>query len=43
MMHIRRLLSRTKLLAKEVKIIRGICHRLTWYAENKRDCREDMN
>jgi len=43
MMHIRRLLSRTKLLAKEVKIIRGICRQLTWYAENKRDCRKDMN
>ena len=43
MMHIRRLLSRTKLSAKEVKVIRGICHRLTWYAENKRDCRKDMN
>lgn len=43
MMHIRRLLSRTKLLAKEVKVIRGICRQLTWYAENKRDCRKDMN
>jgi len=35
MMHIRRLLSRTKLFSKEVKAIRGICHQLTWYTENK--------
>jgi tRNA/rRNA methyltransferase len=35
MMHIRWLLSRTKLFSKEVKIIRGICRQIEWYAENK--------
>ncbi len=34
MMHIRRLLSRTSLQAKEVKIIRGICRQLEWYEAN---------
>jgi tRNA/rRNA methyltransferase len=35
MMHIRRFLSRTKLQAREVKIIRGICRQLNWYGEHK--------
>ena len=35
MMHIRRFLSRTSLLSKEVKIIRGICRQLEWYMKNK--------
>lgn len=34
MLHIRRFLSRTSLLAREVKIIRGICRQLDWYMEN---------
>ncbi|MDD5711415.1 MAG: RNA methyltransferase [Smithellaceae bacterium] len=36
MMHLRRLLARTELQSKEVKIIRGICRQLAWYAENKK-------
>jgi tRNA/rRNA methyltransferase len=35
MMYIRRLLSRTKLFSKEVKIIRGICRKIEWYAKHK--------
>jgi tRNA/rRNA methyltransferase len=35
MLHIRRLFSRTKLLSREVKIIRGICRQVEWYAKNK--------
>jgi tRNA/rRNA methyltransferase len=35
MMHIRRLLSRTKLLSREVKILRGVCRQIEWYANNK--------
>jgi len=35
MMHIRRFLARTHLQAREVKIIRGICRQLVWYAGNK--------
>ena len=34
MLHIRRFLSRTTLLAREVKIIRGICRQLDWYMDN---------
>ena len=34
MTHIRRFLSRTKLQAREVKIIRGICRQLDWYGKN---------
>ena len=30
MMHIRRLLSRTHLFARDVKIIRGICRQVAW-------------
>jgi tRNA/rRNA methyltransferase len=36
MMHIRRFLSRTNLLSKEVKIIRGVCRQLGWYLKNKK-------
>jgi tRNA/rRNA methyltransferase len=36
MMHIRRFLSRTNLLSKEVKIMRGICRQLDWYIRNKK-------
>jgi tRNA/rRNA methyltransferase len=35
MMHIRWLLSRTKLLSREVKILRGICRQIEWYTKNK--------
>jgi len=35
MMHIRRLLSRTGLYSKEVKIIRGICRQMDWFLENR--------
>jgi tRNA/rRNA methyltransferase len=35
MMHIRRLFSRTGMLAKEVKIVRGICRQLDWYLANR--------
>ncbi|NLN60296.1 MAG: RNA methyltransferase [Deltaproteobacteria bacterium] len=34
MMHLRRLFARTALLAKEVKIIRGICRQLEWFTAN---------
>jgi tRNA/rRNA methyltransferase len=36
MMHIRRFLSRTNLLSKEVKIIRGVCRKLDWFLKNKK-------
>ena len=36
MMHVRRFLSRTRLLSKEVKVIRGICRQLDWYERNKK-------
>jgi tRNA/rRNA methyltransferase len=35
MMHIRRLFSRTTLLAREVKILRGICRQIEWYGDHK--------
>lgn len=35
MMHIRRFFSRTRLQAREAKIIRGVCRQLAWYRENK--------
>jgi tRNA/rRNA methyltransferase len=35
MMHLRRLFSRTTLLAREVKILRGICRQIEWYGDNK--------
>ncbi len=34
MMHIRRFMARTKLYAKDVKIIRGICRQIDWYIAN---------
>jgi tRNA/rRNA methyltransferase len=36
MMHIRRLFSRIRLQAKEVRIIRGICRQLSWYLNHKK-------
>lgn len=36
MMHLRRLFSRIRLTAKEVRIIRGICRQLSWYLHQKR-------
>jgi tRNA/rRNA methyltransferase len=36
MMHLRRFFSRTSLLSKEVKIMRGICRQLDWYMGNKK-------
>lgn len=35
MMHIRRLLARTTLQVREVKIIRGICRQIEWYGDHK--------
>jgi tRNA/rRNA methyltransferase len=35
MMHIRRLFARTTLLAREVKILRGICRQIEWYGDHK--------
>jgi tRNA/rRNA methyltransferase len=35
LMHIRRLLARTGLFAKDVKIIRGICRQVLWAVRNK--------
>jgi tRNA/rRNA methyltransferase len=35
MMHIRRLFARTRLYAREVKIIRGICRQIEWYGDHK--------
>ena len=37
MMHLRRFFNRAGLLSREVKIIRGICRQLTWYADGKKD------
>lgn len=36
MMHLRRMLSRTGLYAREVRIIRGICRQIQWFLDNKR-------
>ena len=36
MMHLRRFLGRVSLLSREVKIIRGICRQLAWYAHHKK-------
>jgi tRNA/rRNA methyltransferase len=35
MMHLRRFFTRAGLLSREVKIIRGICRQLAWYAHRK--------
>ena len=36
MMHLRRFFARSSLLSREVKIIRGICRQLEWYAHHKK-------
>jgi tRNA/rRNA methyltransferase len=36
MMHLHRFFARTHLYSKEVKIIRGICRQIEWYAQNKK-------
>jgi tRNA/rRNA methyltransferase len=36
MMHLRRFFTRAGLLSREVKIIRGICRQLEWYAYHKK-------
>jgi len=36
MMHLRRFFGRASLLSREVKIIRGICRQLAWYANHKK-------
>ena len=36
MMHLRRFFARSGLLSREVKIIRGICRQLEWYAYRKK-------
>jgi tRNA/rRNA methyltransferase len=36
MMHLRRFFGRASLLSREVKIIRGICRQLAWYARHKK-------
>jgi tRNA/rRNA methyltransferase len=35
-MHLRRFFGRASLLSREVKIIRGICRQLAWYAHHKK-------
>ena len=41
MAHIRRFFARTKLQAKDVKIIRGFCRQLDWYMDGNGNPRED--
>jgi tRNA/rRNA methyltransferase len=36
MMHLRRFFGRASLLSREVKIVRGICRQLAWYAHHKK-------
>jgi tRNA/rRNA methyltransferase len=36
MLDVRRFFSRAGLLSREVKIIRGVCRQLEWYASNKK-------
>jgi tRNA/rRNA methyltransferase len=36
MMHLRRFFGRASLLSREVKIIRGICRQLAWFAHHKK-------
>ena len=36
MMHLRRFFARAGILSREVKIVRGICRQLTWYARHKK-------
>jgi tRNA/rRNA methyltransferase len=35
MTHIRRFFNRTSLLARDVKIIRGMCRQIQWYINQK--------
>ncbi len=36
MMHLRRFVARAGILSREVKIVRGICRQLQWYAHHKK-------
>ena len=36
MMHLRRFFDRSRILSREVKIVRGICRQLEWYAHHKK-------
>ena len=36
MMHLRRFFTRAEILSREVKIVRGICRQLQWYAHHKK-------
>ncbi|HPD57569.1 MAG TPA: RNA methyltransferase [Smithellaceae bacterium] len=36
MMHLRKFFSRTTLLARDVKIIRGVCRQIDWYTSQKK-------
>lgn len=36
MLHLRRFFTRAGILSREVKIVRGICRQLTWYAHHKK-------
>lgn len=36
MMHVRRFFNRVGILSREVKIVRGICRQLQWYAHHKK-------
>jgi tRNA/rRNA methyltransferase len=36
MMHLRRFFTRAGILSREVKLVRGICRQLTWYAHHKK-------
>lgn len=36
MMHLRRFFTRAGILSREVKIVRGICRQLKWYAHYKK-------
>ena len=36
MMHVRRFFTRAGILSREVKIVRGICRQLQWYAQHKK-------
>jgi len=36
MMQLRRFFARAGILSREVKIVRGICRQLQWYANHKK-------
>jgi len=38
MMHLRRFFARAGILSREVRIVRGICRQLEWYARHKKNC-----